>query len=123
MNKVTDDRLRVTLDAPDMSKVKACKLKYFIPKIVPGTYALYDFGKFVYDFKALDKNGKELKVKQEDKNTWTEIEHMERLLLEGLIVGFIDEGSVQFLVDFLLESLFCRPFTASLSPSNACMTS
>ncbi len=70
LNKVSDDRLRVDLEVPDMSKVKGSKIKYFIPKIVPGTYALYDFGKFVYDFKAYNKKGKELNVKQDGKNTW-----------------------------------------------------
>ena len=30
-----------------------------MPKIVPGTYHIYDFGQYVFDFEAFDKDGKE----------------------------------------------------------------
>ena len=68
LTKATDDKLLVELKAP---VIKQSKISYFIPKIVPGTYAIYNFGKFIDDFKALDKNGKTLKVEHPDANTWT----------------------------------------------------
>lgn len=71
LTKISDDRIRVSLDVPDLSKAKGSKIKFFIPKIVPGTYAIYDYGKFVDDFKAFDKKGKEMTVSHPDKNTWT----------------------------------------------------
>jgi predicted metalloprotease with PDZ domain len=43
---------------------------YRLPKIVPGTYAIYDFGRFVSDFSALDVQGKPLKTSAIDVNTW-----------------------------------------------------
>ncbi len=67
LNDVQNDLLLVTLDVP---KLKAKTLTYHIPKIVPGTYSIYDFGRFVSKFKALDKNGNELPVEHPDANTW-----------------------------------------------------
>ena len=64
-----NDQLLVELDVPDMAKAPKT-LKFFIPKIVPGTYAIYNYGKFVEDFKAFDAKGKELKVSHTDPNTW-----------------------------------------------------
>lgn len=45
-------------------------VKYYIPKVVQGTYAVSDFGKFIDDFKAFDYEGKELKTIKEDTNIW-----------------------------------------------------
>jgi len=67
INDVADDKVMVTLTPP---KLKDKKLTYHIPKIVPGTYSVYDFGRFVTDFKAVDKKGKELPVSHPDANTW-----------------------------------------------------
>jgi predicted metalloprotease with PDZ domain len=43
---------------------------YYMPKIVPGTYANYNFGRFVNDFTARDKKGKVLPVEKLDENSW-----------------------------------------------------
>ncbi|MBF9252761.1 peptidase M61 [Pontibacter sp. 172403-2] len=67
LTKVKDDRIQVTLLAPD---VKQQEIVYNMPKIVPGTYSVSDFGKYVTDFKALDKKGKPLEVEQLDTNRW-----------------------------------------------------
>ena len=40
------------------------------PAIVPGTYAIYNFGRFITDFKVIDKSGKEITFTQPDKNTY-----------------------------------------------------
>jgi predicted metalloprotease with PDZ domain len=67
LNVVKDDRLMVSLVPPALP---AGQVSYRIPKIVPGTYEVYDFGRFVHDFKAYDKSGKELAVEHPDPNTW-----------------------------------------------------
>jgi predicted metalloprotease with PDZ domain len=67
LNKVADDKLGVTLDTPAIIKDEVL---FFMPKIVPGTYEIYDFGRFVSGFKAFDKNGTELPVMKKDPNTW-----------------------------------------------------
>jgi len=45
-------------------------VKYYLPKVVQGTYAVSDFGKFVDDFRALDYTGVELATEKIDANTW-----------------------------------------------------
>ncbi|MGZ3865638.1 MAG: M61 family metallopeptidase [Bacteroidia bacterium] len=43
---------------------------FMFPAIVPGTYAIYNFGRFITDFKVMDKSGKEMPFTQTDKNTY-----------------------------------------------------
>jgi predicted metalloprotease with PDZ domain len=67
LTKVKNDQLKVTLQTP---AIKQNEVVYQLPKIVPGTYANYDFGRFASDFKALDKNGKALPIEKLDDNSW-----------------------------------------------------
>ncbi|MFK7905504.1 MAG: peptidase M61 [Chitinophagales bacterium] len=67
LNQVEDDRLLVSLITP---KIQEKTITYYIPKIIPGTYSISDFGRFIKKFKAYDKNGKSLKVKRLDDNSW-----------------------------------------------------
>ncbi|HEY6162267.1 MAG TPA: peptidase M61 [Bacteroidia bacterium] len=67
LNNVVDDKLTVNLAAPSINKDE---INFFMPKIVPGTYELYDFGRFVSGFKAFDKKGNALPVTKTDTNTW-----------------------------------------------------
>ena len=67
LNQVTSDLIEVTLTTPDIT---ADKIIYNMPKIVPGTYTIYDFGQYVMDFEAFDKEGLSLSVTQLDKNRW-----------------------------------------------------
>ncbi len=75
LNKVSSDLIQVTLITPD---IKSDKIIYNIPKIVPGTYKIYDFGQYVMDFEAFDKEGKSLSVNMLDKNRW-EIQNANKL--------------------------------------------
>ncbi|MER2997833.1 peptidase M61 [Pontibacter populi] len=67
LTKVKDDKVQVTVVAPEQ---KQEELIYNMPKIVPGTYSVSDFGKFVTEFTALDKKGQKLPVQQLDANRW-----------------------------------------------------
>jgi predicted metalloprotease with PDZ domain len=67
LTQVKNDRIRVTLKVPD---IKQSEVIYNMPKIVPGTYAIYDFGKYIFDFKAFDKKGRALPVEKLDQNRW-----------------------------------------------------
>jgi len=67
LTNVKDDRIQVSLKTP---KIKKSEIIYNMPKMVPGTYAVYDFGKFISDFKAYDKKGRALPVQQLDENRW-----------------------------------------------------
>ncbi|WP_132216418.1 M61 family metallopeptidase [Mariniflexile fucanivorans] len=44
---------------------------YHIPKVIPGTYSVSDFGKYIDDFKAIDYKGNVMPVTKTDTNTWT----------------------------------------------------
>jgi predicted metalloprotease with PDZ domain len=67
LNKVADDKLSVSLLAP---AIASDEITFFMPKIVPGTYELYSFGRFVSNFKAFDKDNHELTVTRKDTNAW-----------------------------------------------------
>lgn len=67
LNKISNDLIEVTLETP---AVKESKIIYNMPKIVPGTYQIYDFGQYVMDFQAFDVNGKSLYVNRLDDNRW-----------------------------------------------------
>lgn len=64
---VKDDQVQVMLNAP---KIKESEITFYFPKIIPGTYAVADYGRFVQDFKALDKKGNELPVEKTSDNSW-----------------------------------------------------
>lgn len=68
LRKVQEDQLPVTLRVPD--NIQKDEIAYFLPKIVPGTYSIYDFGRFVSNLKAFDKKGNELPVKRKNDNEW-----------------------------------------------------
>ncbi|WP_282135040.1 amidohydrolase family protein [Seonamhaeicola maritimus] len=67
LTQVMDDMVPVTLD---INNIESKSIIYRLPKVVQGTYAISDFGRFVHNFKAFDKKGKELKVTQIDVNSW-----------------------------------------------------
>lgn len=64
---VTNDQVRVTVIPP---AIKTATTSYQLPKIIPGTYAIADYGRYVTDFSALDKSGKPLDIIKKDVNTW-----------------------------------------------------
>ena len=67
LTKVVDDKLFVELTAPQISEDE---ITYYMPKIVPGTYSIADYGRFVTELKAFDKKGRELAVERIDDNSW-----------------------------------------------------
>ncbi|MGB0888570.1 MAG: peptidase M61 [Vicingaceae bacterium] len=75
LDKVSNDLIQIKLNTPN---VTTDKIIYNMPKIVPGTYSIYDFGQYVLDFEAFDKDGRPLSVNQLDKNRW-EIENAKSL--------------------------------------------
>ena len=67
LTKVNDDRVPVTMLVPP---IEANTVEFQIPKIVPGTYSISDFGRFVKNFIATDAEGGALPVKQVSVNRW-----------------------------------------------------
>ena len=46
------------------------RMSFRFPRIIPGTYAIADYGRYVEDFEARDINGKLLPAEHPDVNTW-----------------------------------------------------
>ena len=67
VKNITNDQVSVTLFPPD---IKVDTIIYNIPKIVPGTYSISDFGRYIDSLKAFDENGQMLSVEQIDPNRW-----------------------------------------------------
>ena len=76
LKTVTNDKVTVTVTPPSF---KTNTTTYFIPKIVPGTYSADNYGKFIENFKAYDKKGRELEVVKVDDNSW-KIEKAKKLV-------------------------------------------
>lgn len=68
LDKVANDKAPVTINP---GRFTTETVTYRLPKVVQGTYAVSNFGKYIDDFKALDYQGKELQVTKDDTNTWT----------------------------------------------------
>jgi predicted metalloprotease with PDZ domain len=67
LTRVEDDKVYVELTPPAINEKE---IVFFFPKMIPGTYAIEDYGRFVSLLKAFDKNGKELPVDKQDANSW-----------------------------------------------------
>lgn len=64
---VNDDKIKVELIAPSIKQ----KTITYLPKIIPGTYSEDDYGRYVEQFNAWDKQGNKLHVTRADTNSWT----------------------------------------------------
>jgi predicted metalloprotease with PDZ domain len=82
LTDVKEDQVKVELTPPPLSGTTAV---FHMPRIVPGTYDVYDFGRFVSDFHALDAQGKELSVTHPDVNTWEISDPAKAVLITYLV--------------------------------------
>jgi predicted metalloprotease with PDZ domain len=67
LTKVVNDQIAVKVTTPP---VEGKNLLYVFPMVVPGTYDQSDYGRFISNFKAFDQNGKAVKVKKNDVNSY-----------------------------------------------------
>lgn len=67
LTKANEDKVPVEILVP---VIDSGTVEYHMAKIVPGTYSISDFGRFVSDFKALDNEGNELAFKKITTNKW-----------------------------------------------------
>lgn len=61
LNKVDNDKIRVELTPPDITDNEAV---FNFPAMVPGTYEVYNFGRFVSEFKVVGKNGTAINIQK-----------------------------------------------------------
>jgi predicted metalloprotease with PDZ domain len=67
LTRVVNDRVSVTLIPPDLSQNE---IEFMFPAMVPGTYEVYNFGRFISNFRATGKNGAEIRVTRVNVNTY-----------------------------------------------------
>ncbi|MFI5144382.1 MAG: peptidase M61 [Ignavibacteria bacterium] len=67
LNTVTGNKIQVTLIPPDINQDE---IIFRFPGMVPGTYHIFDFGRYVSDFRVYDKIGKEISATRIDSNSW-----------------------------------------------------
>ncbi len=72
---IKEDRVKVTIDP---GKFTSSQVTFHIPKTVPGTYSIDNYGQFIENFKALDYLGAQLLFVKTDENSW-KIENAENL--------------------------------------------
>ena len=64
---VQDDKVMVTVD-PD--RFTQDQTTFYIPKTVPGTYSVDNYGELIENVKAYDYKGKEIALSKTDENSW-----------------------------------------------------
>ena len=64
---IRDDKVQVVID-PDVFSLN--ETVFYLPRIVPGSYAIDDFGKFIDDFVAVDYKGNTMEFEKIDENSW-----------------------------------------------------
>lgn len=67
LTSVKNDKLLVELTPPT---IKETEIEFCFPAMVPGTYEVYDFGKFITNFKVAGKNGATITVVKLDENRY-----------------------------------------------------
>ncbi len=67
LENIVQDRVYIELLTP---KLRKNNINFYIPKVVPGTYQISDFGRFIQEFKAIDAEGNELQAERSDINTF-----------------------------------------------------
>ncbi len=67
LTQVIDDRVPVTINPESF---KQDTVIYRMPKVIPGTYKVSDFGNFIEDFKAYNYDGEEMEFTKTDENSW-----------------------------------------------------
>lgn len=64
---VENDRIKVVIDPGKFTTENAT---FYIPKTVPGTYMINDYGQFAEEVKAYDYQGNEMSISRLNKNAW-----------------------------------------------------
>jgi predicted metalloprotease with PDZ domain len=67
LTRVVNDKVRVNLYPP---AIDGSEIEFMFPAMVPGTYEVYDFGRFVSNLTAKAKDGTQLKVTRVNVNTY-----------------------------------------------------
>jgi predicted metalloprotease with PDZ domain len=64
---VHNDRVQLTLKP---TLITTSTVSFQLPRIIPGTYSIADYGRYIDEFSATDRSGKQLTAAKKDANTW-----------------------------------------------------
>lgn len=67
LTQVKNDKVQVTLVPPDIT---VDEIDFLFPAMVPGTYEVYNFGRFISNFKVSGKDGAQIKVTKINSDTY-----------------------------------------------------
>jgi predicted metalloprotease with PDZ domain len=67
LTKIKNDKVTVELTPPP---INVDEIEFLFPAMVPGTYEVYDFGRFISNFKVLGKDGAKITVTKVNVNTY-----------------------------------------------------
>lgn len=67
LTKIVNDKVNIKLLPPDITQNE---VEFSFPAMVPGTYEVYNFGRYVTNFKVKGKNGAVINVVKKDLNTY-----------------------------------------------------
>lgn len=59
LKNVIDDRVKVTMECPEIYEEKAV---FVIPRVIPGSYAYKEYGRYITNLKGFDSVGNEIKI-------------------------------------------------------------
>ena len=67
LTTIRDDKIRIELITPPVSQNE---ITFYMPRVIPGTYAIADYGRFVDEIVVTDKKGNALRAERVDVNSW-----------------------------------------------------
>jgi predicted metalloprotease with PDZ domain len=67
LRDMSGDKVRVELTPPSLTQDS---IDFMFPAMVPGTYEVYDFGRFISNLQAKGKDGATIRVRKKDINTY-----------------------------------------------------
>ncbi|OMP32438.1 hypothetical protein [Mangrovimonas sp. DI 80] len=112
---VTNDQVKVTVTPP---AIGSSEVTYYMAKIIPGTYAIADYGRYISEVKAFDSKGNVLEVTKKDVNSW-EIKDAKKLHhITYLVDDTFDNEGVSHFVSADSETIFSPAGTNILADKN-----
>jgi predicted metalloprotease with PDZ domain len=111
LSEVSDDKVPVTVDPGRFTQETVV---YRLPKVVQGTYAISDFGKYIDDIKAVDYDGNALTISKLDDNSWS-ISDATKL---DKVTYFVNDTFDQETVGGIGEEVPFSPSGTNIEPDN-----
>lgn len=94
ISEITNDKIAISLQVPRVEEKNAL---FVFPKVVPGSYDKSDYGRFIENFRAFTSNGRKVRVKKNDVNSYRIKKASKVTMLKYLVNDTWDEPSSNFI--------------------------